>query len=170
VAIQRAVTGDNPTTSGRRYTRVGRYDLTNTSWEFFLYPLETAPPSRPDLGFTNPWVALSEISTVGRTLLGSDIYAVIERDNAFAGLTQTKLVCFFSLDGANSFGTGTIPAGTTDAALSGAGHVIRKSCYDIGKPFYPHEKIEGFHVTRTGQWWAVRDDDGAGHSPLVRLR
>lgn len=170
VAIQRELTGDQPTVSGRRYTRVGVYNLLSDAWEaFYLYPLEAAPPARPDLGAPAPWVALSDISYAGKTLSGKDLYAVIERDNRLSGLSQTKLVCFFTLDGLVSFGEGLLPAGTTDASLKSARTVIYKACKDISKPLSPLEKVEGVFLARDGSIWFSRDNDGAGHSLLQRL-
>lgn len=169
VAIQREITGDTATTNGRLHTRIGVYHLDTQAWEFFLYPLQPAPPARPDLGAAAPWVALSEITRVGQTPLGSDIYAVIERDNRLAGLIQTKLLCYFSLDNLVSFGTGVVGAGTSNATLEAGRHVIRKSCYDIAAPFAPHEKIEGVAITPTGSLWVVRDNDGAGQSSFIRF-
>ena len=68
-AVQRPFAGE-PIVGTGIHTRIGRYDLTSGTWQFYFYPLETnVPPPADD------WIGLSEITSLGRGW-----YAVVERD------------------------------------------------------------------------------------------
>lgn len=141
-AIQRGFSGE-PEVDGVLYTRIGRYDLLDETWEFFLYPLEAT-------SISGDWIGLSEI-----TQLGSDVYAVIERDKQFGAAATIKRIYTFSLAGVAPF-EGPLAA---DSDLTG--QVISKTLLaDIVEEFAPFEKIEGLAKTIAGNFWALLDNDG----------
>jgi len=141
-AIQRQYTGEKAK-DGTLYARIARYDLTNQTWEFFLYPLE--PTTVED-----DWVGLSEIVN-----LGNDTYAVIERDKMVGGAIHLKALYTFTLDGVEPF-EGVI---AEDSDLSKS-VVAKKKVADLRDAFMPFEKIEGMTVTPDGSVWTALDNDG----------
>jgi hypothetical protein len=82
-AIQRPYTGEMAINSVL-HTRIARYDLQTDTWEAFFYPLQPQPAD------DTPTIGLSEITLVGKSASGADIYAVIERDNRETFLAQHK--------------------------------------------------------------------------------
>ena len=120
-----------------------RYDLKTNVWDFFLYPLEKTEAE-------DDWIGLSEIVS-----LGSDRYAVIERDKMVGGAIKLKAVYTFSLQGVKPY-NGIV---TPNADLQG--RVIRKArALDLAGTFAPFEKLEGLTVTPNGRVWAALDNDG----------
>ncbi len=151
-AIQREY-ADDEANGDTLYTRIARYDLVNATWEFFLYPLDSAPNE-------DAWIGLSEI-----TNLGGGRYAVIERDNQLGGAAEVKKVYSFNLDGLTPY-EGLV---TADGDLSGS--VIDKTeIFDVLAEFTPFEKVEGLATDVSGDVWAVLDNDGGEfRSILVNL-
>ncbi|WP_199614186.1 esterase-like activity of phytase family protein [Paenibacillus alkalitolerans] len=141
-AIQREYKADEAI-GGKLYTRIVRYDLTNKTWEFFLYPLEAAMVE-------DDWIGLSEIVN-----LGGDVYAVIERDKQVGGAVTLKAVYTFTLDGVEPF-EGLVTA-SSDISKS---VVTKKRVLDLRDAFAPFEKIEGMTVTPDGSVWTGLDNDG----------
>ena len=140
-AIQRDFADDK--TDGVKYARIGRYDLKDKTWDFFLYPLENTETKKD-------WIGLSEIVN-----LGDDLYAVIERDKQVGGAAKLKAVYVFSLDGLTPF-KGSL---TKDSKIEGS--VISKMLLlDVLNSFAPFEKVEGLAVSQNGVIWAVLDNDG----------
>lgn len=141
-AIQRGYNGE-PEVDGVKYTRIGRYDLVDNVWDFFLYPLE-------ETVIDGDWIGLSEI-----TNLGGDVYAVIERDKQFGAAATVKKVYSFSLSGVSAFN------GVLEDTSDLTGKVISKTeVADLLEDFSPFEKIEGLTKTIAGDLWALLDNDG----------
>ncbi|HZG84304.1 esterase-like activity of phytase family protein [Paenibacillus sp.] len=150
-AIQRQYSGEKAK-DGTLYTRIARYDLTNRTWEFFLYPLE--PTTVKD-----DWIGLSEIVN-----LGGDTYAVIERDKMVGGAIHLKALYTFTLDGVEPF-EGLV---AEDSDLSKS-VVVKKKVADLREAFMPFEKIEGMTVTPDGTVWTALDNDGGEvHSVIYK--
>lgn len=141
-AIQRQYK-DEKAIDGTLYTRIARYDLTNKTWEFFLYPLE---PTTVD----GDWIGLSEIVNIG-----NDTYAVIERDKMVGGAIHLKALYTFTLDGVEPF-EGLV----TEASDLSKSVVVKKKVADLRDAFMPFEKIEGMTVTPDGTVWTALDNDG----------
>ena len=152
-AIQRNYQGE-VAVDGVLYTRIARYSIAGESWEFFLYPLD------PGLGT----IGLSEI-----TNLGSDVYAVIERDDQWGGLAAIKRVYSFTLEGVEPFDGRMLPDQLEGLDLTGK--VIEKTLlFDVLEDFVPFEKVEGLTLSAGGDLWAVLDNDGGVFEPrLVNL-
>ncbi|XEC94027.1 esterase-like activity of phytase family protein [Paenibacillus tarimensis] len=141
-AIQREYKTDEAV-GGILYTRIARYDLTNETWDFFLYPLETTTTD-------GDWIGLSEIVN-----LGGDRYAVIERDKQIGGAVNLKAVYTFTLEGLTPF-QGLI----TESSDLSKSVVTKKQVLDLRDAFAPFEKIEGMTVTPDGSVWTALDNDG----------
>ena len=110
---------------------------------------------------------MSEIALVGRTASGSDVYAVIERDNRLAFHANLKRVYTFTLDRLAPAGIAEMPT----AALVATSGITKKLKADLLLAFTPYEKVEGLTRTRDGEWWVVLDNDGGEfESRLLRLR
>lgn len=132
--------------NGISYTRIARYDLKTSSWEFFLYPLDNTDTK-------GDWIGLSEIVN-----LGKDKYAVIERDKLIGGAAKLKAIYTFSLNDLKPFN------GLTKETSIIAGSVIKKSMVmDLKSTIAPFEKLEGLTVTANGMVWAAVDNDGGVH-------
>ena len=145
VAVQRPFTGDS-SVAGIAHTRIARYDLSLERWDTFFYPLTTSPGT----------IGLSEITVVGQTAGGSDIFAVIERDNRLAGNANLKRIYTFSFEG-------LMPVSIETAANASTvpGARVQKSLWrDILPEFRPYEKVEGLGLTVRGDLWVVLDNDG----------
>ena len=155
-ALQRPFSGEVPA-GGARYTRIARYDLQTSTWDFFAYPLQVS---------SSDAIGLSEISYAGRNALGQDVYGVIERDNRYGARAQFKRVYTFSLP---SSGCG---ASTPVDACAASGALIAKSLFeDVADEFFPLEKVESLAWTRSGDVWMALDNDGGEIEPrMVRIR
>lgn len=155
VAIQRPFRGDE-TVGGLAHTRIARYDLRNERWETFFYPLTVSPGT----------IGLSEITVVGQTRQGSDIYAVIERDNRIADAANLKQVLTFTLEGLSPVDIATL---ANEGSIAGA-TVTKRLLRDVLPVFTPYEKVEGLALTPSGDLWVGLDNDGGEvESRLVRL-
>ena len=147
--IQRGYKDDE--TDGQKYARIGRYDLKNGAWTFFLYPLE-------DTKTKKDWIGLSEIVN-----LGHNLYAVVERDKQVGGAAKLKAVYCFTLDGLTPF-DGLLKK---DSAIDGS--VIEKTrLLDLLPDFCPFEKLEGLTVAADGTVWAALDNDGGEVESVLR--
>lgn len=112
-------------------------------------------------------IGLSEISLVGVTHGGQDVYAVIERDNRLAGNAALKRIYTFTLSSLQP-----VDIATPVSVSTIAGAAVTKSLFrDILPDFTPYEKVEGLTLTVTGDLWIALDNDGGEfESRLVRLR
>jgi hypothetical protein len=130
VAFQRALTGEG------QLTRIGRYDVDAGTWSFYFYPLE------PNAGGPAGNTFLSEITHVG-----GDKFAVIGRDQGWAGAAINKTVRVFRL------GSGTVNLA--------ADPVEKRTAVDLlTHPFhFDQEKIEGLALGG-GALWVTNDNDG----------
>lgn len=143
VAFQRAWTGETS-------PRIGMYDLTAKTWQFFFYPLD--PVSSPNGG----WVGLSDI-----TALGSNKFLVVERDNM--GGPDARIKRLYRIDL-----TGKADGATLSKTL------VRDVLADLKAPGgNVPEKIEGLAVTAAGNVYIVNDNDGvddnSGEVQLINL-
>ena len=102
----------------RCHTRIARYDLKNETWDAFFYPLENGPGT----------IGLSEISLVGVTHGGDDVYAVIERDNRLAGSANLKRVYTFTLNGLQAVDVATPVNAAAIAGTAVTKSLFRTSC------------------------------------------
>ncbi len=156
VAVQRPFTGD-VAVGGVIHTRIARYNLQLNTWEAFFYPLVDSPGT----------IGLSEITLVGRTHSGEDLYAVIERDNRIAANANIKRIYSFTLEGLAPVAI-DIQAGPT--TIPGA-TVTKTLVRDLLPLFTRTEKVEGLAVTGHRDLWVVLDNDGGQvESRLVRIR
>ncbi|MGH9146603.1 MAG: esterase-like activity of phytase family protein, partial [Vicinamibacterales bacterium] len=156
VAIQRPFTGDAPV-GGVIHTRIARYDLQLNAWEAFFYPLVDSPGT----------IGLSEITLVGRTNDGGDVYAVIERDNRIAAQANIKRIYAFTFESLVPVGIEVLASDTTILGATVTKTLIR----DVLPLFTPYEKVEGLTLTRHKDLWVVLDNDGGEvESRLVRIR
>lgn len=134
------------------FTRIARYDLTQRTWEFFLYPLDVGRK-------TGTFVGLSELIN-----LGGDRYAVIERDNEEGKRARVKRIYAFRLAGVAPF------EGIIKKRSDLKGRVISKTLLadTLGLGDFP--KIEGLALAADGALWAGPDNDGrAEGQPFVRV-
>ncbi|WP_373231001.1 esterase-like activity of phytase family protein [Cohnella sp.] len=132
--------------NGVSYARIARYDLKNSAWDFFLYPLEKTDTK-------GDWIGLSEIVN-----LGKDKYAVIERDKLIGGAAALKAVYTFTLKDLKPFNE------LTEETSSVTGSVVKKSkVLELKATISPFEKLEGLTVTPNGKVWAAVDNDGGEH-------
>jgi len=140
--------------------RIGRYDFGTGEWTFAHYPLDT--PTSPNGG----WVGLSEL-----TYLGSDEFAVIERDNQGNTDATIKRIYTFSIDGV------TFKANADVASFE---TVSKTMVHDImTDPEFAAtaglmlEKWEGLTVLPNGDVLIVNDNDGiddsSGETQLLNI-
>jgi hypothetical protein len=159
VSVQRPFTGDAPI-GGVTHTRIARYDLQLNTWEAFFYPLQNSPGT----------IGLSEITLLGRTEAGEDLYAVIERDNRLAGSATLKRIYAFTLAGLTPVDIG-VASDPANAAVVAAARVTKTLFEDVLPAFAPYEKVEGLTATALGDVWVVLDNDGGEfESRFVRIR
>ncbi len=155
VSVQRPFVGDQ-LVGGRAYTRIARYDLELERWDAFFYPLEISPGT----------IGLSEITVVGRSMSGGDIYAVIERDNRLAGRAILKRIYTFVIEDLEPVDIATPVTATTLPGATVAKTLLR----DVLPLFTPYEKVEGLALAGGHDLWVVLDNDGGEfESRLVRL-
>lgn len=128
-AFQRPLTGETN-------TRIGEYDVDTRKWNFYFYQLDTDPGGAAGKTF------LSELLYVG-----GDRFAVIERDQGWAGAATNKTIRTFSLS-----------SGTKNDATK---PVAKSLAYDLLKDSFrfDQEKIEGLALGG-GSFWVVNDNDG----------
>jgi hypothetical protein len=144
-AIQREYATDKQV-GGVSYTRIARYDLQESSWDFFLYPLEKTTTK-------GDWIGLSEIVN-----LGNDKFAVIERDKMIGGAANLKAVYTFTLEGLKPFNS------LTEETSDITGSVIDKTkVLELKDTIAPFEKLEGLTATSDGKVWTAVDNDGGAH-------
>lgn len=140
--------------------RIGRYTPADGSWRFFHYPLDAV--TSPNKG----WVGLSEL-----VALGSDRFAVVERDNQAGDDARIKRLYTCSVADIEPLadpesGTPAFPllaktlATDLMPALQATGGAVL-------------EKIEGLAVLPGGDALIVNDNDGvddsSGETQLLRL-
>lgn len=140
VAMQRALT-----TEGQN-ARIGEYDVDAGAWRWYFYPLD------PNPGGPRGSTLLSELIHVG-----GDTFAVVERDQGWAGEAGNKTIRTFTL----SSGTPNDIADPVDKALS----------YDLLEhPFrFDQEKIEGLALGAGGLWVTNDNDGGEALTFFLRL-
>lgn len=132
--------------NGVSFARIARYDLKESSWDFFLYPLEKTDTK-------GDWIGLSEIVN-----LGKDKYAVIERDKLIGGAVKLKAVYTFTLKNLKPF------TGLTEEISNVADSAVKKTkILELKDTIAPFEKLEGLTVTSDGKVWAAVDNDGGVH-------
>jgi len=129
-AIQRGLTNEG------QNTRIGEYDVDSDTWNFYYYTLDNNPGG--DAGNT----FLSEIIHIA-----DDRFAVVERDQGWAGAATNKTIRTFSL--------------STGAANDIGNPVDKELAFDLlDHPFrFDQEKIEGMALAPDGLW-VVNDNDG----------
>ena len=132
------------------FVRIGAYDLTAQTWEFYQYTLDTA--TSPAGG----WTGLSDI-----TSLGDGRMLVIERDNQGGPDARVKKLYTFNV------------AGLADgSAISKS--MVRDLMDDLAADggLVP-EKIEGSAVMANGDVYIINDNDGvddnSGETRLINL-
>ena len=139
VAMQRGLTTEG------QLARIGEYAPATGAWRWFFYPLDA------DRGGAAGAQFLSELLHVG-----GDKFAVIERDQGWAGAATTKAVRVFRL------GTGTAGASVDPVdkvtAVDLLAHRFR----------FDQEKIEGLALGAGGLW--VTNDNDGGLSPTYFLK
>jgi Esterase-like activity of phytase/Collagen triple helix repeat (20 copies) len=130
VAIQRGLVGEG------QAARIGEYDVDNAVWSWYFYTLE------PNGGGAQGNTFLSEL-----THLSGDSFAVIERDQGWAGEAVNKTIRTFSLSS----------GGVNDINQP----VTKTLAYDLlTHPFrFDQEKIEGMALG-AGGLWVTNDNDG----------
>lgn len=145
VAFQREWTGE-------ALPRIGVFDLTARTWQFFFYPLD--PVASPNGG----WVGLSDI-----TALGNNRFLVVERDNQGGPDARVKRLYRIDLTG--------LAAGSTLSKV-----LVRDLMSDLRAPRgNVYEKIEGLAVMANGDVLIVNDNDGvddgvnSGEVQLINL-
>ncbi|AUX42512.1 uncharacterized protein SOCE26_039450 [Sorangium cellulosum] len=140
VAMQR------PLATEGQNTRIGEYDVDTGRWSFYFYPLD------PDRGGSGGNTFVSELVHVG-----GDRFAVIERDQGWAGEAGNKTVRTFAL----SSGAPNDPANPVEKELA----------YDLlGHPFrFDQEKLEGLALGAGGLWVVNDNDGGEAMSFFLRL-
>jgi hypothetical protein len=130
VAFQRALTTEG------QLTRIGAYDVDAATWRFYFYRLEPDPGARAGNTF------LSELLHVG-----GDKFAVIERDQGWAGAAGHKTIRVFRL-----------ASGTANAIGDPVDKVVAQDLLD--HPFrFDQEKVEGLALGG-GALWVTNDNDG----------
>lgn len=139
VGFQRPLTGETR-------NRIGVYDVDTDNWDFYYYQLDA------DVGGASGNTFISELIHVG-----GDKFAVIERDQGWAGSALNKTVRTFTL----SSGVLNDPTQPVEKELA----------VDLlAIPFrFDQEKLEGLAI-RNGSLFVVNDNDGGlAHSFFVRL-
>ncbi len=138
--------------------RIGRYDRRNGDWTFAYYPLDA--PTSPNGG----WVGLSEL-----TYLGSDTFAVLERDDQGGTDATVKRIYTVSVDGVDFRSQGEVFE-VLDKSLA-LDLIVADVFAPTGGPF--PEKLEGLAVLGDGTAVIVNDNDGvddnSGETQLLRL-
>jgi len=156
VAFQREWVGDPDNN-----VRIGQYDTTTSEWKFFYYPIETP------LSVNGGWVGLSEI-----TYLGSDEFAVIERDNQGGPDAAIKRLYKFSTKGLT-------PIADNGLATTGFPVVNKVLVRDLMDDLKATgglvlEKVEGLMVSQDGTAYVVNDNDGVddsnGETQLLKFK
>lgn len=148
VAVQRAWQ-DDPA----GYVKIGRYQVASAAWDFFYYPLETAPEGA--------WVGLSEIVSLD----DANRFAIIERDNQQGSAAQIKRIYEIDLASAQDQG---LAWPVLDKTL------LRDLLPDLAatQGWIP-DKVEGLTVAADGQIYVVTDNDGVedaqGETFFLRL-
>jgi hypothetical protein len=140
VAFQRALTGEG------QNTRIGRYAVDTGLWSFWYYTLE------PNQGGAAGNTFLSELIHVG-----GDTFAVIERDQGWAGATTNKTIRTFSL----STGTVNDISNPVDKVLA-VDLLAQRFRFD-------QEKIEGLALGAGGLWVTNDNDGGLAMNYFLRL-
>jgi hypothetical protein len=139
VAFQRALIGEGQT------TRIGRYDVDTRSWQFYFYPLE------PNQGGSAGNTFLSELLHVD-----GDLFAVIERDQGWAGAATNKTIRTFRIASGTAGNPGDPVEKSTAVDL-------------LARPFrFDQEKIEGLALGG-GALWVTNDNDG-GRAPTMFVK
>ena len=142
VAFQREWKDDD-----KGYVKIGRYTPASKSWAFYRYPLD--PAASPAGG----WVGLSEL-----TYLGSDRFAVIERDNQRGDNAAIKKLYTFSVAGIEPVARGgSLPTLTKQAALD----LLPVLQAPRG---WVQDKPEGLALSAGGRVYMVTDNDGVDDS------
>lgn len=138
--------------AGEALPRIGVFDLTARTWQFFFYPLD--PVTSPNGG----WVGLSDI-----TALGANRYLVVERDNQ--GGPDARIKRLYRIDL-----TGRADGSTLTKVL------VRDLMPDLRAPRgNVPEKIESLAVMANGDVLIVNDNDGvddglnSGEVQLINL-
>ncbi len=135
------------------HVRIGRYDVASAQWSFYYYPLDAG-----ETPATGGWVGLSEI-----TALGTNEFAVIERDNKANTDARIKRIYRFSLAGLQPLADPAV--GSTPAFPL----ITKKLVYDLIPELQATggmviEKIEGMTVSPEGDAFIVTDNDGVNGS------
>ena len=130
VAFQRALTDEGQT------TRIGEYDVSAGTWRFFFYALDE------NAGGASGNTFLSELLHVS-----GDRFAVIERDQGYAGEARKKVIRTFTLASGTAGNLGDPVDKVTAVDL-------------LATPFrFDQEKIEGLALGG-GALWVTNDNDG----------
>lgn len=137
VAFQKALTNEG------QLTRIGAYSVDTGTWDFYYYRLENNPGGAAGNTF------LSELVHVD-----GDKFAVIERDQGWAGAATNKTVRVFRL--------------STGTANSIGDPVDKVTAIDLlTGPFrFDQEKIEGLALGG-GALWVTNDNDGGTAANFV---
>jgi hypothetical protein len=140
-----------------KFTRIAVYDLqqldTNEeasalcndircggNWDFYFYTMDSNDPDN--------WAGLSEIIPIG-----SNEYAVIERDGQIGVASQLKKIYAFSLAGLQPDSDG-MPGGAEDDTTN------KVLVLDMLDEFFPYEKVEGLALAPNDDLWIALDNDG----------
>ncbi len=155
VAFQREW-ADDP----NNHVRIGRYDVTNNTWHYFYYPIDT--PTSDQGG----WVGLSEINA-----LDDETFSVIERDNQAGDDATIKKTYTFTI---NSL----IPSIDTTPGTTPAFPIVNKTLLRDLMPDlkatngFVLEKIEGMATVGENLYF-VNDNDGVddsnGETQLIKI-
>jgi hypothetical protein len=130
--------------------RIGIYNVTNETWSFLYYPLDT-----PESQFGG-WVGLSDL-----TALGDGRFLVVERDNQGGPDAAIKRLYTFDVTGLapDTVVTKTLVRDLIDDLSLTGGLIV--------------EKVEGSAVTANGDVIIVNDNDGiddnSGETRLLNL-
>jgi len=144
VALQRGLTTDAGGLQGA--ARIGRYDVSDGSWAWFLYPLEAPSPTSETVLAGQDWMGLSEITVVDDHTL-----AVIERDKLNGPDAKVKRIY-----------TVQIPA--TDPAAGTVPTLTKTLAHDVLPDLqatrgWTQEKLEGLTIGGDGDVYVVTDND-----------
>lgn len=155
VAFQREWAGDP-----KGFVRIGRYDVTQTNWSFYYYPLDARESAN------GGWVGLSEI-----TAEDGNHFLVIERDNQGNNDAAIKRIYRFSVSG--------LQPQSDDGEATPAFPVLSKQLVKDLMPVLQStggqvlEKIEGLTILHDGRLLIVNDNDGVddsnGETQLLNL-
>jgi hypothetical protein len=134
--------------------RIGRYDVSDGSWHWFGYELNSPKRDGAD------WVGLSEIVAVD-----NDTFAVIERDKLNGPNARNKRI--YTVD---------MPA--TDPAADELPILDKSLAIDVLPALkatngWTQEKLEGFTIAADGALYGVTDNDGlkdsTGETVFLRM-